>query len=271
MTALLNLSGTRRRAAARAAWLLAAVATAAAAGTPEPETGRPGVANYIFEAHYELRQGGARAFDRYWAALRDTSLDRVDGIVRHVDGVDGDTRRIVALPVVRLDQYRAERRNEDLLRAALGVEEAEAIIQGFNDAQVSRTSYLRQYRSDLSVNHARHHRGRAADVSIVTVVEGREAAFERVWRRAADAYRVAAPDDVVSVARTLVGGGPQFVITRPLPSSMLGPAEAVRKAEGERAAQQFADDLRDVVAIWRTERYMNLGLDCLPGGHGDRP
>ena len=126
------------------------------------------------------------------------------------------TRGGVTLPVERLAEYGADRRNEEILRAALGEDAAGAIIGDFSDAQLSRTSYLRQYRTDLSVNRDRDHRSAAAEVSLVTVVDGQEPAFERAWRRGAEAYRTIAPGLIVTVARTLVGGGPQFVIARPV-------------------------------------------------------
>lgn len=258
-------SYTRRGAAVRVLSLLLAVAAAGLAEARGPEGDRTGLANYTFETHYELRPGGSVAFDRFWAALQDSSPIGT-AIARYVDAVDeaGHTRRVVTLPVERLAEYGADRRNEEILRAALGEDAAGAIIGDFNDAQLSRTSYLRQYRTDLSVNRDRHHRGTATTVSLVTVMEGQEPAFERVWRRAADAYRTIAPGQAVTVARTLVGGGPQFVIARPLQpqrSAGLEPVEAVRQAYGDRAALEFEEDLRAMVATWRTATYTNLGLD----------
>ena len=264
-----NTSCSRRGAAVRVIWLLLGVATAAFAEAPVPEGRRTGLANYVFETHYELRPGASAAFDTFWAALQDSSQLGV-AIARYVDAVDdaGHTRRVVTLPVERLSEYGSDRRNEEILRSALGEDAARAIIDDFNASQVSRTSYLRQYRTDLSVNRDRDHRVRAVEVSLVTVVEGREAAFERVWRRAAEAFRMVAPDHVVTVARTLVGGGPQFVVARPLPSmsgaSALPPVEAVRQAYGDRAAREFEEELREVVAVWRTATHANLGLDT-PG------
>ena len=232
-----------------------------------PEGGRTGLANYTFETHYELRHGGSEAFDRFWAALQE-SAQRGVAIARYVDAADdaGHTRRVVTLPVERLADYGADRRNEEILRAALGKDAAGAIIGEFTDAQLSRTSYLRQYRTDLSVNRDHDVRGSAAEVSLVTVIDGQEPAFERAWRRAADAYRTIAPRQVVTVARTLVGGGPQFVIARPVQLELtpLEPAEAVRRAHGDQAAREFEENLRGVVAAWRTVRYTNLGLDT-PG------
>jgi hypothetical protein len=225
-------------------------------------------ANYIFETHYELRAGAADAFDDYWAALQDSARRGAPAIVRYVDGVDDPERmrRVVSLPVAQLTEYGLDRRNEDILRSAMGAEAAAAIISAFNQAQESRTSYLRQYRPDLSVNRERHHRGSRAEVSMVTTVEGREPAFERLWRRAADAYRRIAPESVVVVARTLVGGGPQFEIVRPLREGYgLDPVEAVRRAEGASAARTFEADLREVVVSWRTVTHTNLGFDTI--GH----
>jgi hypothetical protein len=245
--------------------LLVATAMTAPAGAQEQPKAH---ANYIFETHYELRAGAADAFDDYWAALQDGSRRGALAIVRYVDSVDDPerTRRVVSLPVAQLAEYGLDRRNEDMLRSAMGAEAAAAIISAFNQAQESRTSYLRQYRPDLSVNRERHHRGSRAEVSMVTTVEGREPVFERVWRRAADAYRRVAPESVVVVARTLVGGGPQFEIVRPLREGYsLDPVEAVRRADGASAARTFETDLREVVVSWRTATYTNLGFDTI--GH----
>jgi hypothetical protein len=244
------------------------LATAAATSLGGAQEQRTGHANYIFETHYEVRRGATDAFDDYWAALQDGSRRGGPAIVRYVDGVEdaAHTRRVVSLPVERLAEYGQDRRNEDILRAALGEEGARAIIAAFNEAQESRTSYLRQYRADLSVNRERHHRGSRTEVSLVTIAEGRESAFERTWRRAADAYRSVAPEAIVVVARTLVGGGPQFEIVRPLREGhSLDPVEAVRRADGDSAARAFETDLRAVVVSWHTTTHTNLGLDTI--GH----
>jgi hypothetical protein len=247
--------------------LLALVAVAMPEARRESPRTRP--VNYIFETHYDLRSGGSAAFDRFWAALRNTPA-HVLTIARHVDAVDdaGHVRRVVTLPVEHLAEYGADRRNEDVVRSTMGEDAARAVIGEFNEAQLSRMSYLRQYRTDLSVNREQYHRGAADAVSFVTVVEGGEPAFERVWRRAAEAYRAIAPAQVMTVARTLVGGGPQFVIARPIEAgtatAVLQPAEAVRQAFGNEAAREFDNDLRAVVASWRTATHTNLGLDT-PG------
>lgn len=261
-------SRTNRGAAVRVLpVLLALVAVALPEARRESPRARP--VNYIFETHYDLRPGGSAAFDRFWATLKNTPTHGL-GITRQVDAVDdaGHARRVVTLPVEHLAEYSADRRNEDVLRATMGEDAARAVIDAFNQSQLSRTSYLRQYRTDLSVNREHHHRGAADQVSFVTVVEGGEPAFERAWRQAAQAYRTIAPAQAITVARTLVGGGPQFVIARPIEAgtapAALQPAEAVRQAFGHEAAREFDDDLRAVVASWRTATHTNLGLDT-PG------
>jgi hypothetical protein len=263
MHVLPRTSYTRRGGVARAFLLVLAVGgTLAEARGPDSSSG---VANYTFDTHYELRPGAAEAFDRYWAALRDHSHETTV-VARYVDAVADPDRlqRVVSLPVERLAEYGAERRNEEVLRAALGDEAASAIIDAFNGAQASRTSYLRQYRNDLSVNRERYGRAQAAEVALVTVIEGKEAAFERAWRRAVDAFRAVAPDQVIAVARTLVGGGPQFLIVRPHRDGRSAPmtaTDAVRAAQGEQAARDFEGELRRLVAAWETSTRLNAGLD----------
>ena len=269
MDSCAQTSYTRDGAALRVLSLLLVVTAVTMAEARGPEGTRTGLANFTFETHYELHPDGSPAFDRFWAALQDSTHDGV-AIARRVDAVSDDhhTRRVVALPVERLAEYGADRRNEEILRATLGEEAARAVIGGFNDSQVSRTSYLRQYRTDLSLNRDRHQRGSADEVLFVTVLEGKEPAFERIWVRAVEAYRTIAPDQVVTVARTLVGGGPQFVIAQPVApqaaQATLRPAEAVRRAFGDQAARDFEQDLGGVVASWRTATHTNLGLDT-PG------
>lgn len=261
-----HASYTATDAAARVLSLLLAVLAVVMAEAKGPEGGRTGLANYTFETYYDLHPDGSAAFDRFWTALKHSSAHGIR-IARYVDAVEdaGHTRRLVTLPVEHLAEYGADRRNEEVLRAMLGEDAARAIIGDFNEAQLSRTSYLRQHRTDLSVNRDLHHRAVAAEVSSVTVVDGGEPAFERVWRRAAQAYRTIAPTQVIVVSRTLVGGGPQFVIARPVELGTapegLPPAEVVRRAYGDAAAREFEEDLRGVVVSWRTVTHTNLGLD----------
>ena len=73
-----------------------------------------------------------------------------------MDGQANGTRRRVSLPVARLAEYPFDRRNEAMLRTSLGEDAAAVLIRQFNEAQTSRTSYLRQFRDDLSVHRDRH-------------------------------------------------------------------------------------------------------------------
>ena len=92
-----------------------------------------------------------------------------DGPRRFVDGQANGTGRRVTLPVARLAEYSFDRRNEAVLRASLGEDAAGVLIRQFNEAQISRTSYLRQFRDDLSVHRDRHARTAATEVTFVTV------------------------------------------------------------------------------------------------------
>ena len=154
-----------------------------------------------------------------------------------------------------------------MLRASLGEEAASLLIQQFNEAQLSRASYLRQFRDDLSVRRDQHGRTAATEVTFVTVIAGREPVFERAWRRGAEALAKTDPAFVATVARTLVGGGPQFVIARPthervprtFPVADL--VAAVGVVSGEGAALDVAGMFEATGVMWRTVLYRNLGYD----------
>lgn len=228
----------------------------------------PRPARFAFETRFRITADGAASFDRYWASVRELGRRGVTGYRRHVYAA-ADGLRLVTLPVERLAEYGSERRNEQGLRAMLGVPEADAIIGAFGDAQVSRSSYIRQYEPTLSLNPERLDRAGPIEVTSVTVAEQQEQRFERVWRRAMDAYRLTT-GTVIDVSRTLVGGGPQFIVTRSwslLGEAAFDPAQGLRAASGERAAADLSRDLQALVVEWKTEHFVNLGLDS-DGGSG---
>ena len=246
--------------------------TALAQGHGQPQ-GKP---KYVFETLFEVRNGATDAFDRYWAALKESAEQGADAPWRFVDGQAHGSGRRVTLPVTRLAEYGFDRRNEAVLRASLGEEAAGMLIQQFNQAQVSRASYLRQFRDDLSVRRDQHGRTAATEVTFVTVTVGREPVFERAWRRGAEALAKTDPAFVATVARTLVGGGPQFVIARPahervprtFPVADL--VAAVGVVSGEGAALDVAGMFEATGAMWRTELYRNLGYDTTGGASSHR-
>ena len=249
----------------RPATLAFAVFVATGAATMGPAQASQSVhgelPRYSFETLYELKPGTDATFDQYWATLEDVSRRGGPRYARWVDGTADGTSRLVTLPVHHLAELSNERRDQEALRTILGAVQADAVIGAFDGAQLSRTSYIRQYRSELSANRERHRRGTASELSFVTVLDGHEADFERLWRRAVEAYRRAAPMQVITVSRTVVGGGPQFVITRPSSGDALEPAQAVRHAFGEDAQRRFEADLRRAVSSWVTKTYKNLGVD----------
>jgi hypothetical protein len=226
---------------------------------------------YVFETLFDVRHGATEAFDRYWAALKESSSNGVVGPLRFVDGEAYGAGRRITLPVTRLAEYGFDRRNEAVLRAKLGDDAAGVLIQQFNEAQLSRASYLRQFRDDLSVRREQHARTAATEVTFVTVSAGREPAFERAWRRGSEALARTDPAFVATVARTLVGGGPQFVIARPanervprtFPVADL--VAAVGVVFGEDAALDVAGMFEAAGTTWRTVLYRNLGYDTMGG------
>jgi hypothetical protein len=266
---------TRIRSLAGAAVVLAAIVAATMGPAPAAVAQQNGQhhsrqhaqPNYAFETLFEVRDGATDAFDRYWAALKESAEHGADAPRRFVDGQAHGTGRRVTLPVTRLAEYGFDRRNEAVLRASLGEEAAGLLIQQFNQAQISRASYLRQFRDDLSVRRDQQGRTAATEVTFVTVTGGREPVFERAWRRGAEALAKTDPAFVATVARTLVGGGPQFVIARPthervprtFPVADL--IAAVGVVSGEGAALDVAGMFETTGAVWRTVLYRNLGYD----------
>jgi hypothetical protein len=259
------------RSAAGAALLLATIVSSAT-GPPlavvAQHATRP---NYVFETLFNVRAEALPAFDRYWSTLKEIDADG-GGPLRFVDAAGTGTSRRVTLPVVRLAEYSFDRRNEGALRAALGEDAAATLIQQFNDAQISRAAYLRQYRHDLGLG--RDVRARTTEVAFVTVLDGKQQLFERAWRRVAEAHRRLDPNAVVSVAQTLVGGGPQFVIAQPVHEDagrsalrLTDPIALVREAAGQAAATEVAELLTRSGASWRVETYRNLGFDTSGHGH----
>ena len=196
-----------------------------------------------------MRAGATAAFDRYWAALKDSSQHGV-AIARYVDAVDdaGHTRRRVMLPVTRLAEYGSTAATKPMLRASLGEDAAGRVIDEFNAAQISRDELLAAVprRPERATATGSADRGHRSDVR-----DGESRAGSRVRAgvaAGAEALAKADPALVATVARTLVGGGPQFVIARPAPrapgASAL-PVEAVRQASGDRAALRLGRGMRD--------------------------
>ena len=265
---------TRIRSLAGCVVLLAVIVAATMGPAPTAVAQQHGLQhakpNYLFETLFDVRDGATDAFDRYWAALKELAEDGADAPRRFVEGQANGTGRRVTLPVARLAEYRVDRRNEAVLRTSLGEDAAGVLIRQFNEAQISRTSYLRRFRDDLSVRRDRHARTAATAVTFVMVTPGREPAFERAWQRGAEAFAKTDAAFVATVARTLVGGGPQFVITRPAlergPRTALGAEDlvaAVREAFGNAAALEVAEMFEASGATWRTELYRNLGYDTM--------
>jgi hypothetical protein len=219
--------------------------------------------NFAFETRFHIKPGATVAFDTYWARLRDLSAQRPPGYRRHVYGTADGLVRLVTLPVVRLAEYGNERANEQGLREMLGERNAEVLLAGFHDAQVARFSHIRQYVSKLSANRGRVGGGAPLEVTSVTVAAGQERAFERCWQRVAAAGQ-RTPGMAFVVARTIVGDGPQFIVTRSIPldgaQRSLDPVEAVRAVEGAEAAARVEKELRALVVEWKAERFESLGF-----------
>jgi hypothetical protein len=266
---------TRIRSLCGAVLLLAVIVATTMGPAPAAvaqQHGQPhGKPKYVFETLFDVRHGATEAFDRYWAALKESASTRGDGPRRFVDGETYGAGRRISLPVARLAEYGFDRRNEAVLRASLGDDAAGVLIQQFNEAQISRASYLRQFRDDLSVRREQHARTAATEVTFVTVSAGREPVFERAWRRGSEALARTDPAFVATVARTLVGGGPQFVIARPanerVPrtfpvADLVG---AVGVVFGEDAALDVAGMFEAAGTSWRTVLYRNLGYDTMGG------
>lgn len=238
--------------------LMAAVVTCATlADSTRAFAGRPTTANFVYEIWYEIDPDKARQFDEYLLRLREAGPQIAGDPVRWVDAHPLHNTRIVSLPAVRLADYRSDRYNEAGLRSMFGDDAYTTLLKGYTDAQVSRRSYIREYRTQLSLNRDRHTRDGiwGTEYSLVTVEPGRERQFERLWQQALTAYSRVSPLTVIIGARTLVGGGAQDVLARSLESvadleRVPTPARAVEQASGLAASEAFTAGLNESVTKW---------------------
>ena len=236
----------------RVVWIGAALAAIAAAQPAPPP-------NYVYEIWWEVYTNKGAALTRYLTRLREADLKTASGRRRFADIHPWSNRRIVSAPLVELGDYDRRLESATVFRQAFGDEEYRQYAAALAEAQISRTSYLRKYRDDLSLHRDRHTRDgiRATAYSFVTVWPWKEPQFEQLWRRALAAYRKVAPEMVLTVAETLAGGGAQYVVARPLTSyaqfeTDLTPEQAVEKAFGAAELEKFNRLVSETVRKWET-------------------
>jgi hypothetical protein len=248
----------------------------AAAARTAPPVARarlePSTAKYVLEIWFEIEPGSADRFDDHAKARMAFAARLPKSLQRWVDAIPASGGRVVSLPARTLAEFDLERRAEIGLKAVMGEAAYDALAAAYRQAQLSRTSYLRQVRSDLSWNRAGHirHRLWGSEVARVTVVQGKEREFTHLWQKVLSAYRTAAPAEAFTVTETLVGGGAQFVVTRPLASPEdwargLHPADAVARAFGPSAGLDFRSRFDAVVLQWEAIVLERTPFDAEPG------
>jgi hypothetical protein len=227
-----------------------------------------GPVNYVYEIWYDIERGMGPQFDLYLSRLKEVTREVPDSPTRWVDSHPATNKRLVSLPASRLADYRSERYNESGLRKSLGDKAYEELAKIYSDAQISRRSYIRQCRTDLSLNP--HHYSRehvwATEYTLVTVEPGKEKQFERLWLTAIGAYAKVAHDTILIGTVTLVGGGPQFIVRHPLGMAadvgrLPDPPQAVLSAFGSSEAQVFTKAWTDTVNKWETLVLERTDLD----------
>ena len=248
--------------------LAMAVALGAPRASARAFAGQAAMANYVYEIWYEVERDTGPQFDAYLAKIKDASRRNPGSPERWVDSHEASNRRLVSLPAAHLSDYGSERYNESVLKATVGEHAYEELAKTYADAQVSRKSYIRQYRTDLSLNRQHHTRQGiwATEYTLVTVEPGKEKQFERLWRTAVSAYAKVSPQAILIGAHTLVGGGPQYVVTRPLNApadleNLPAPAQAVELALGSSEARAFARALNESVNKWEKLVFDKTDLD----------
>lgn len=245
----------------------ACMALAAWTGSTDAAGTGPGEARYAFEIWYDLRPELAAQFDDYFRRLNDAGVVTGRPVERWVDASYLGSRRIVTLPAADLSAFGAERYNESVLRMAQGEQASRALTAQYVDAQLSRTSFIRRYRDDLSLRRQRHARETlwGTAYTLVDVAPDRYREFDRLWRRAMEAHATAAPDLVLTVSETIVGGGPRYLIAQPLrsPDDPRRLAyDGVAAALPPRDAAGFVRSFREVVVGWETAVYERARLDA---------
>ena len=245
-----------------------AVPLGATRGSARASANQNATPNYVYEIWYEVERNMSPQFDLYLTKVKDAARQIPDSPERWVDAHNESNRRLVSVLAGRLADYRSERYNESAIKAVFGEHAHEELAKMYADAQVSRKSYIRQYRTDLSLNRERYARDGlvATEYTLVTVEPGKEKQFERLWRTALGAYGKVASQTIFVGAVTLVGGGPQYVVTRPLDTprdreSLPAPVHAVEMAFGSSEARTFASAWNQSVNKWDTLVLDKTGLD----------
>jgi hypothetical protein len=227
-----------------------------------------GAPSYFYEIWYDIERGMAPQFDLYLAKLKEATRGVPGSPTRWVDSHPASNKRLVSLPASRLTDYRSERYNESGLRKSVGDKAYEELAKIYSDAQISRRSYIRQCRTDLSLNphhYSREHVG-ATEYTLVTVEPGKEKQFERLWLTAIAAYAKVAHDTILIGTVTLVGGGPQYIVRHPLGmaadvGSLPEPTQAVQSAFGSSEGRVFARAWAESVDKWETLLLERTDLD----------
>jgi len=263
------------RMVARCAVLIVIGTAGGAAQTSAPATGGPALepasAAFALEIWYDIAPGAAADFDAYSRTRQALGPRIPNGSQRWVDVEPATGRRVVTVPTTALSSFGQERATETGMRRLMGEVAYRELTQPFNDAQLSRRSYIRKYRDDLSWNRAHHLRAQSwgTEVIFISVDPGRARDFERLWTRALAAYSHAAPSAAITVAETVAGGGASYVLLRPLASAtaepLPTPLDAVADAAGPDDAGDFRRRWAKVVTAWDRVVLQRTEFDALAG------
>lgn len=240
--------------------MAACLALAAAVGPTRAAGTGPAGARYAFEIWYDVRPELAAQFDDYFRELEAAGVAAGRPVERWIDASHHGSRRIVTLPAADLETFGSDRYNEAVLRAAHGDQASLGLTAQYIDAQLSRASFIRRYRDDLSLRRQLHVRDAlwGTAYTLVDVAPDRHREFEQLWRRAIDAHASAEPDLVLTVSETLAGGGPRYLIAQPLRSHDDARRLAYDDVAGvfaPRDAASFVRRFREVVVGWETAVY----------------
>jgi hypothetical protein len=186
----------------------------------------------------------------YFAKLKEVKRLQPE---RWVDAHDDEQTHRLASAARLTDQRPALQRSR--VRTLLGDDAYALLSKTYSDAHPQEHPPGTERPQLQSSSPDRRHLGNR--IHTVSIEPGKEKQFERLWLTALSAYAKVSPLTIFSVSQTLVGGGPQYVVTRPLKThaeadSFLSPARAVELAFGVDEARAFAKDLSGSVNKWET-------------------
>lgn len=239
---------------------LTLVTLGAGAGRTQTETPWNGPPNWMRELRYDGvpgRQMSNRV--EYYVKMAKADEQGKSGRMRWVDRAIGRPLMIAFIPAYKLEEFDTRAGSGPLMTAAFSAEEWQATARAAAE-DGTETEVLRRFRNDLSLNRDRHIPSRRGLTlyTEVSVAPGMSWRFERVLKRALEAYAKVAPDTIISTMETVFGqpDGPDYALMQPFGSGngTYGSVEAyesmhaaVAEAFGEREADAWSENLAAAV------------------------